>query len=326
MEQCVDDLLSVERSTTMLSGYHSWRSFAAVCGWDVPDEKSPPPQRYLRTLGAMTDLRLFPTGPIRLESAIERVKTTLEDLRGNLESRRLSPGFAGKLYGRMQWASATCFGRFGRAMLRAFSRRQHEQGRTNINPQIQAACEFWLEHLASVRPREVPINPHLLPLAVSYSDGEGESAGVGIALWLPDGTILGGYTQVPSVIRRMWSQRSSLHDVRDIYEIEAVGPLLILHNWGHMFRDHLWVHFIDNEGALASLAKGSSSVLSGEVIVGTTHEWSAAFGVISWYDRVDSASNPVDKLSRGKMRGPWKLVDISFPPYLLERIARFMHG
>ena len=129
MEQCVDDLLSVERLTTMLSGYHCWRAFASVCGWDVPDEKSPPPQRFLRTLGAMTDLRSFPNGPIRLESALERVEKTLSDLQEILKSGRLSPGFAGKLYGRMQWASATCFGRFGRAMLRSFSRRQHEPGR-----------------------------------------------------------------------------------------------------------------------------------------------------------------------------------------------------
>ena len=168
MEQCVDDLLSVERVTTMLSGYHCWRSFADACGWDVPDEKSPKPQQYLRTLGAMTDLRTFPYGPISLESVSERVETTMKDLRGILESNRLSPGFSGKLYGRMQWASATVFGRFGRAMLRAFSRRQHEPGRFNLNPQIRAACEFWLRNLPNVRPREVPINPHLMPLAISY--------------------------------------------------------------------------------------------------------------------------------------------------------------
>ena len=123
----------------------------------------------------------------------------------------------------MQWASATCFG--GRAMLRAFSRRQHEPGQSNINPQIQAACEFWLRSLANVCPREVPVSPHLLPLAVSYSGGEGESAGVGVALWLPDGNILGGYTRVPSVLRRLWSLRQSLTDVKDIFQIEAVGPL-----------------------------------------------------------------------------------------------------
>ena len=133
MEQCVDDLLSVERAKTMLSGYHCWRSFALACGWDVPDEKGPSPQRFLRTLGAMTDLRRFPDGPITLESTAERVESTIADLEGMLRSRRLTLGFAGKLYGRMQWASSTIFGRFGRAMLRALSRRQHEPGRFNLN-------------------------------------------------------------------------------------------------------------------------------------------------------------------------------------------------
>ena len=87
--------------------------------------------------------------------------------------------------------------------------------------------------------------------------------------------------RVPETMRRMWSQRASPEGVRYIFAIEAVGPLLVLHNWGHLFRGHLWIHFIDNEGALAALAKGSSSVLSGgEVIVGCTHELAARFGVV----------------------------------------------
>ena len=163
-----------------------------------------------------------------------------------------------------------------------------------------------------------------MPLAISYSDGEGESAGVGVALWLPDGTILGGYTRVPSRMRRMWSQRLSLSDVKDIFQIEAVGPLLVLWNWGHLFREHLWIHFIDNEGALAALAKGSSSVMSGEIIVACARELAAKHGVTGWFDRVDTDSNPVDKLSRGKMEGPWQLVDISFPPFLLARISKIL--
>ena len=156
MEQFVDDLLSVERLATMFSGYQSWRTFAAICGWDIPDEKSPEPQQFLRTLGAMTDFRRFPIDPIVLSSTEERIKSTLNDLDSVLVTRRLTPAFARKLYGRMQWASATCFGRFGRAMLRAFSRRQHEPGRLTMNPQIEAACKFGIENLPTVRPREVP--------------------------------------------------------------------------------------------------------------------------------------------------------------------------
>ena len=79
--------------------------------------------------------------------------------------------------------------------------------------------------------------------------------------------------------------------------------------------------FIDNEGALAALAKGSSSVLSGELIAALTHEYVAKVGVVPWFDRVDSESNPVDKLSRGCMTGPWRLVRIRFPKELLERFS-----
>ena len=182
-----------------------------------------------------------------------------------------------------------------------------------------AACKFWTRNLPIVS-CEVPVNPQHLLLAVSYSDGEGETAGVGIALWLPCGEVVAGYTQVPDELRLLWTQRQSLGDAKDIFEIEAVGPLLVLWNWGCRFKSHLRIHFIDNEGSLAALAKGSSSVLSGELIVGMTHELVAQHGIVSWFDRVDSSSNPVDKLSRGSMDGPWKLVRIHFPPALRSRL------
>lgn len=87
-----------------------------------------------------------------------------------------------------------------------------------------------------------------------------------------------------------------------------------------MFKDHLWVHVMHNEGALAALANVSSSVLSGEIIVGCAHGLAAWFGVIGWFDRVDSVSNPVDKLSLGKRDGLWGSVKIRCPPRLLATL------
>ena len=57
---CVDDVLAVERSSTCSSAYLSWRSLAMLCGWDVPDSKSPPPAADIQTLGAMTT---YPAAP-----------------------------------------------------------------------------------------------------------------------------------------------------------------------------------------------------------------------------------------------------------------------
>ena len=316
-------LLFAERATTMPSAFSSWRGYAALCGWDVPDEKSPPPKDVFRTIGAMTDVSRYPGGPVVLRAIADRVERTNDDLTGILRDGRLQSGFAGKLYGRLQWASSCYFGRLGRAMLRPFSRRQHETDRSALNPQIIAACRFWLSNIQKMRPREVPIDVDTRPLAISYSNGEGDTAGVGIALWLPDGTVRAGYLKVPDEVRQLWSKRPA-GDRYDIYEIEAIGPLLVLWNWGFLMRNHVWIHFIDNDAALSCLAKGSSSVLSGEVIVAYTHELAADLGVWSWYDRVDTGSNPVDGLSRGDMRGNWKLLRIRFPAELTRRLQTFL--
>ena len=70
---------------------------------------------------------------------------------------------------------------------------------------------------------------------------------------------------------------------------------------------------------------GSSSVLSGKVITAYTHSRAAALGLWAWFDRVASGDHPVDKLSRGAMDGPWKLVDIVFPPIPLSDLRTYLN-
>ena len=229
---CVDDVIVIELLKRIGSGYKCWRSLAEMCGWDVPDKKSPPPSQFFRALGAMIDFRAYPGGPIRICPAEDRIEDLYAVLEAILWNRRLSPGSAGKLYGKLMFLSSQYFGRLGRALLRAYSRRQHQLSKTTLNPQIIAATNFWLSHIRSMRPREVPISLAETPTFVSYSDGEGEGAGVGIAIWCPNGTILGGYLQVPEEVREVWSRQATAGDHYDIFEIEAIGPALILHNFG----------------------------------------------------------------------------------------------
>ena len=83
-----------------------------------------------------------------------------------------------------------------------------------------------------LRPREIPTSMQTEPLCISYSDGEGEGAGVGVALWCPCGKVVGDYLQIPEVIRQVWSRSAACGEHYDIFEIEAVGPCLILHHFG----------------------------------------------------------------------------------------------
>ena len=92
--------------------------------------------------------------------------------------------------------------------------------------------------------------------------------------------------------------------------------MLVLHNFPGVLAECLWLHFVDNAAALSTLVRGSSSVDSGDQITGLAWSHVVQVGCFPWFDRVDSASNPTDGLSRGKLKGPWKLEPIRLPSQL----------
>ena len=75
---------------------------------------------------------------------------------------------------------------------------------------------------------------------------------------------------VPQCVRRLWAKHLDENKLHDIQDIEAIGPLLVLETWPHLLHECLWVHWIDNNGALACLVNGSSSVDSSGVVAGMT--------------------------------------------------------
>ena len=184
---------------------------------------------------------------------------------------------------------------------------------------------WWQENLWAAPPRPVFSSFVGRPLVVSYSDGEGGDAGVGIAAWCFEklGPVpLAGFLEVPVEVRDLWmaQKNCSSEEYFDITEIEAIGPLLILHNWPWLLKDALWIHYIDNNGALAAMVNGSSSVLSQEIITSAAWERIARLRTLPWFDRVDSKSNPVDGLSRKDFSGVWSWRTIYFPSDVLQRL------
>ena len=99
----------------------------------------------------------------------------------------------------------------------------------------------------------------------------------------------------------------------DIFEIEAIGPLVLLENFLDMFRGSLWLQFLDNAAALSNLVNRSSSVIQGGHPHWRNVEPNTAFAGFPMFDRVDSKSNLVDGLSRGRLDGPWKVESLAFP-------------
>ena len=89
----------------------------------------PHPALCFRALGALLDFTLHPRGPMMIRPAEHRVVGLLVVLNDVLSRGTLFPSLAGKLYGKVMFLSSQSFGRLGRALLRSFSRRQHEHYR-----------------------------------------------------------------------------------------------------------------------------------------------------------------------------------------------------
>ena len=148
---------------------------------------------------------------------------------------------------------------------------------------------------------------------------------MGVAIWKSGEPTEAGYLKVPDSIRALWSrQREMGGDLYDIYEIEAVGPALVVATWPEKLRGCLWMHFIDNESALAAVIKGGSSVHSADVIAACVAEQCAALECWAWFDRVDTHANPVDGLSRGRFDGDWVFAKLRFPQALKERLVAYL--
>jgi hypothetical protein len=299
--------------------------FAELCGWDVPDGKSPTPAQVYLAVGYKVNHVGTPSRWARLQVSELRREGILKTIDSILQAGRLDGGLAGSVWGKLGFAMNALYGKYGRAMLRPLSRRQHER-RNNLNRQLEACLKWWRKLLTSYVPRAIPTSLEGLPVAVSYSDGEG-SGGFGAALWHPSlRQPRAAFLEVPRQIRALWAmqkERDLSLEFSDIYEIEAIGPLVVASMWPDLLRGMLWIHFIDNEGALATLVRGSSRVASGNVLMSWTWQLVVELRAWLWCDRVESDSNPVDGLSRGRMQGPWSHVETaSIPAALIRELQR----
>ena len=164
---------------------------------------------------------------------------------------------------------------------------------------------------------------------ISYSDGEG-SGGVGVAVFNhPDHSRpQAGYLLIPQVFRDLWrnieKKIQGASSYEDIFQLEAVGPLMILETWPETLNTCCWIHWIDNAAAQASLISGSSSVYSGDLIAGETWRIISQRRIYPWFERVESKSNPVDGLSRGERPASWDIVKLAFPRGLKRACKAFM--
>ena len=321
---CVDDMIAIERGCFVVVGWRAWRAFVKLAGWDISDAKSPFPSNSFTVIGVKLNLSALPTGAAVVMIAEKRIEALELLITSILTANRLGSGQVASLFGKLGFSLTATFGRFGRAKLRPISRRAYE-GHTMLNYQLQECLVWWMRFLKTYTPRPVPFRLRMKHLTRSYSDGEGSLAGVGVAVWSTRiSSPVAGYMKVPPDIRDLWQRRAGNGVYRDIFLVEAIGPLMILEEFTHLVEDAMWVHYIDNSGAQYALVNGPSSIMSADVIIGETWMRIEKVGAWAFFDRVESEANPIDGVSRGKYNGPWKPQDLKrhmeFPSAVLKSL------
>ena len=94
---CVDDMIGIDLADVVRSGWESWRALAKVSGWEVGDDKSPPPSQKFVVIGVDLDMSDTPVGPAVLSISGKRVAVLTQLLHYFLSSNRVSPGEAFRL-------------------------------------------------------------------------------------------------------------------------------------------------------------------------------------------------------------------------------------
>jgi len=156
LEQCIDDLICIERLDTAASARMSWLSLAESCGWNIPLEKSPEASQLFRALGVFVDLKPLPLSAAMIRVCKDRVNSIILTLHQIMQTGRVTPGIAASIAGKLLFTSSSFAGRYGKAMLRAFHRRASEIGRSNLNPQLTASSEWWINGLRLAPARSIP--------------------------------------------------------------------------------------------------------------------------------------------------------------------------
>ena len=309
----VDDRWGIEPRDTIESSYRTTVSVTRLLGIQTQDDKAQGPPETIdmnsddakepwtrpELLGVIIDLDRHEAQikPKRRELLLGEINAILEP-----SCRKLSPGQASKLRGKLQFTTSTLFGRTGRAYMRALAERQYENAKRGlaINEAIEEALRGWLHILENGRPRPIPDRPGGPADAVIFTDGSSERdvktiGGVFFAWWREAPSAFSS-----SVTKRIvdhWIPRKS-----DITMVELLAVVLAVYHYGPEVLGKRVIILIDSQAALDALIKGYSR--KDDTCHLITVFWTLVHdhNITVYLDRVSTDANISDGVSRSKVK------------------------
>ena len=258
--------------------------FVCECfGLSLDPKKEQAPSDKLVLLGA--NVHIFQDS-VEISLADKKKEELIADLARTLQLRKLTPAGAAKFRGRLGFAQSCLYGKFGRAHLAPFSKRQYSKistGGNALDIDLFEVIPWWIRTLGEDGPRRVACNFRHPVLVYTDACGDGH---IGAVVFV-DGRTFTAHCHVPP-----WMNAFG------IAELELVGTILGLAVCAEYAPGRNILLCCDNLGARGTLTRGHPKTTQGRGVASVFWSFAAGAKTHVWIEFVRSGLNTADDPSR----------------------------
>jgi len=301
----MDDFWSFEPKSSAHSGKISFEIVNEMLGFKLKALKASGPDESLVLLGVAL---LFVGEELDLSVTPERASQLRQKLAGFLSRGSMSPTEAAKLAGQLNFVSAAAFGSCGRGFLQPIFQLaslagasvprtpKHWQSKwIASSDRLTQALQWWDTLLTRFPSRKIsPLAPGRL--VDIYTDAAGEREAIGGLLFIESSRPL-CFGEPLSTDLEPWLPDKQQQKQR-ITQLEALAVLVAVLRFGDKLQGRSVRFWVDNEDAKWALISGYSHNSFLSRIVAEVWILLAGLQVTAWFERVASADNPADSVSR----------------------------
>ena len=285
--------------------------------------KAPDFAEKFKTLGLEIDLAETKQGSFHLGHTDKRREELLDTLQELIGAEKIDVKSLEKLHGRLVWFSSYVFGRELNVAVRVISKYARVKAKCISRPSdLTHALKFLSDELARAKPVQVSMS-HCNTFFV-FTDGAFEPtsdtpATIGGLLVDEWGRSL-EYFGLP-VPQTLLDQLLE-HSAHPIYELELLPVLVAIRVWAQLLRKCHVVFYLDNTAAHSALVRAEGATPAAAGIVRDFVKYETLLGLLPWFGRVPSISNPADDASRLNFEVAWlaqaKLLFVVLPTHLSQ--------
>ena len=273
-------------------------------------DKAPPFNQVFKSLGLQFDLNRVDEGYFTLGHTDSRRRELLEQIETMIEGREtlVSAKELERLHGRLVWFNAFVFGRTLKAAVSVISKfSRSSSNMVKVHGTLRDALVILRAELAKDEP--VLVHEAISKTWMVFTDGAYEpdgtvKASIGGVLVDENGLVVECFgLEIDDSLREEFLAKSQ----HPIYELEIFPVLVALRTWKKQLSNSQVVFYLDNDAARSALIRADGSTELSQVLIAELVKLEKDTGILPWFARVPSASNPADDASRLVFNTPWLL-------------------